>query len=822
MLDVQGEVPLQAARGGSPSNFLNRAMPFVELGIRIFPLIPKGKVPIARCGFTREATTDLSKLKDWNDGDPNRNVALLATNDTVCFLEFDIPNGVELMEAEMGQKLPNTRMQRSGAGGTHVVGFQTDRTRKVGNRSVNLKEPCTCTKIKNGKPYENNCNKGCIDTPHHHHEWFSFRQHNKYIVGAGSIHPNGNIYQTSNDSAIQPWADWVMDFVEKHSVPEKPAAEPYNAQSVSDEFDFDDMIDEMDIGVIHNDDPWVIVECPGVDRMHEGSKRTGFYWDGETLGWHCFAQGCPCSDDNLKEKYGISGIGGFLMFMADKAREEGREPYRGRIWDKDDSAIDEFAEEIEDVTEHVVASVDVGNGVAAAPAKAPEQEVCKLCKRTDEQGCLCGKWTSVSDVVMPEPEKRTPEAKAEEPQPEPVEIPPSVEHEPEENILVGKDKNGNPVYVSVTNMGMVIPRKVTWLWEQKVIRNYVTIFSGKPEQAKSLCTMDIAARVTTGRDFPDGSKNTLGPKNVLVLASEDGLSDVMWARLTAAGADLSRVDVVRGVVTKTDKLKKRMVALKDDGRKIQLLIQEKRKQGIDIALLIVDPISSYLGADINKAKEAKPVLDELKLMCERLGIAFIIVAHYSKRSDVDALQQIAGDVSIGGSCRVSWSFAKDPEKEGEFLMTNGKGNHNRDKSGMRYKVVGVDVKLPNGEVDNAPLMMWLDTTKLSAQDVQDKQKELARNRDAKVDKFKQLLLTLFPAGKYTERSYKEVYAEATKEGLGEGESMTKGVQRAKAQLTQSGERVIQGDDRRPFGKGFWMVHNPGFKPEPQMSDTAVM
>ena len=90
------------------------------------------------------------------------------------------------------------------------------------------------------------------------------------------------------------------------------------------------------------------------------------------------------------------------------------------------------------------------------------------------------------------------------------------------------------VSVAVVTMSQVVPHKLDWLWDQRILKNYITFFAGLPERGKSLATMDIVAVVTTGRDWPDGAKNTLGPKNVLLLVSEDGrlkLSNEAWARM---------------------------------------------------------------------------------------------------------------------------------------------------------------------------------------------------------------------------------------------------------------------------------------------------
>jgi hypothetical protein len=239
-------------------SFLSIATPFVELGIPVFPLTPKTKIPPAGFHFLEEATIDPAKVATWNEENPDYNVVLLA-NGEFCFLEFDVAKGMSAAAAEMGHEIPLTRTQVSGKGFGHYIFRHTERSLALGNRSVNLPDGG---------------------------EWFSFRAGNKYPVGAGSVHPNGNYYQTARDIEPIPMPDWLCEFVEKHSTPAKPKTCD-DAVEVADDFDFDDMIDFYGIGIVgEKDDVWQVVEeCPGVGYRHSGSTLTAFYWDGSSLGW---------------------------------------------------------------------------------------------------------------------------------------------------------------------------------------------------------------------------------------------------------------------------------------------------------------------------------------------------------------------------------------------------------------------------------------------------------------------------------------------------------------------------------------------------------
>jgi hypothetical protein len=200
-------------------------------------LTPKTKTPPSGFHFLEEATIDPAKVASWNDENPDYNVALLA-NGEFCFLEFDVAKGMSAAAAEMEHEIPLTRTQVSGKGFGHYIFRHTERSRALGNRSVNLPGGG---------------------------EWFSFRAGNKYLVGAGSVHPNGNYYQNARDIEPIPMPDWLCGFVERHSTHSKPKTCD-NAVEVADDFDFDDMMDFFGIGIAgEKEDVWQVVEeCPGV------------------------------------------------------------------------------------------------------------------------------------------------------------------------------------------------------------------------------------------------------------------------------------------------------------------------------------------------------------------------------------------------------------------------------------------------------------------------------------------------------------------------------------------------------------------------------
>src|SRR5205085_963612 len=50
-----------------------------------------------------------------------------------------------------------------------------------------------------------------------------------------------------------------------------------------------------------------------------------------------------------------------------------------------------------------------------------------------------------------------------------------------------------------------------WLWPGRILRGKLTILEGDSGLGKSLFTLDLASRITTGRPMPDGSAGVKGP-----------------------------------------------------------------------------------------------------------------------------------------------------------------------------------------------------------------------------------------------------------------------------------------------------------------------
>jgi hypothetical protein len=82
-------------------------------------------------------------------------------------------------------------------------------------------------------------------------------------------------------------------------------------------------------------------------------------------------------------------------------------------------------------------------------------------------------------------------------------------------------------------------RPVAWLWSGRLPLGRVVIFEGDPGLGKSLVTLDLYARLSTGRPFPDGQPGP-GPAPAIIINADDTIRP----RLEALGADLASLFVL--------------------------------------------------------------------------------------------------------------------------------------------------------------------------------------------------------------------------------------------------------------------------------------
>jgi hypothetical protein len=271
-------------------------------------------------------------------------------------------------------------------------------------------------------------------------------------------------------------------------------------------------------------------------------------------------------------------------------------------------------------------------------------------------------------------------------------------------VLESIEAAGSPVYESdgMVCLRDVQPVDIQWLWANHIPLGTVTVFDGDPGLGKSLLTLDIAARVTTGTAMPDGSPSVTG--GVIILTSEDALANTIRPRLDAAGADVSKVfafDPETDVAPLT---------FPNDVSRLEEMIAT-----YDTKLVVVDPLVAYLGTriDSHRDQDVRSALAPLVRMAERTGVAVVGIRHLNKASGTSPIYRGGGSIAIIGAARASFLVAKDPEDPDTRVFAPNKCNLAPD--GLASRQFGViAITGPTGEV---PKIAWRGTSDRSAREL---------------------------------------------------------------------------------------------------------
>src|SRR5262249_13183277 len=138
----------------------------------------------------------------------------------------------------------------------------------------------------------------------------------------------------------------------------------------------------------------------------------------------------------------------------------------------------------------------------------------------------------------------------------------------------------------------IAPEPIEWLWPGRFAVGKLGIIAGFPDAGKSQITCNIVATVTTGGAWP-GTKERADKGAAIILSAEDDAADTVRPRLEAAGADLNQVIVANSIIRTEDSA--RVLNVSDDLQQLTQVIETQRAYSRNVKLLIVDPISAYMG-----------------------------------------------------------------------------------------------------------------------------------------------------------------------------------------------------------------------------------
>lgn len=264
--------------------------------------------------------------------------------------------------------------------------------------------------------------------------------------------------------------------------------------------------------------------------------------------------------------------------------------------------------------------------------------------------------------------------------------------EPEESVEWLARQNAKPEAL-VVKLSSVTPRDVEWIRPQRWPQGKLCLVVGDPGLGKSLLLLDAAARISTGRSWPEGTPAPAG--RVLTLTAEDGLDDTVVPRLARMGADLSQIHVLRAI---RQDGRERPFNLSSDIDQLRCAIEQVRPVAV-----FIDPLSAYLGkrTDSHADADVRSVLHPVATLADEFNVAIVALMHLNKATQMRALYRVSGSVAFTAAARSVFAVVEEGET-GRRLFVPLKMNLAPKPGALAFRILGGDVPALDWDPDPVP------------------------------------------------------------------------------------------------------------------------
>jgi putative DNA primase/helicase len=269
-----------------------------------------------------------------------------------------------------------------------------------------------------------------------------------------------------------------------------------------------------------------------------------------------------------------------------------------------------------------------------------------------------------------------------------------------------------------------------WLWHEWLACGSLQVFAGPAGLGKTTIALSLAATLTRGGLWPDGSR-CVRPGSVIFWSGEDAVEKTLLPRFVAMGGDPAKIYFVDGVADQENPREF------DPSRDIPLLIDKANEVG-DIRLLVIDPVSMCIAGDSNKNAEVRRGLAPLKTFAERHGAATLGISHFSKGTEgKDPLTRVTGSIAFGAAPRLVLSAVTETKKSDEpvdadprHLFVRTKSNLGPSGDGFRYTVeqIALDATI------NASRIVWGEYLKGGARELLAEAEQVDEDRDERSER----------------------------------------------------------------------------------------
>lgn len=305
-----------------------------------------------------------------------------------------------------------------------------------------------------------------------------------------------------------------------------------------------------------------------------------------------------------------------------------------------------------------------------------------------------------------------------------------------------------------------------WLVPGLIPLGEISLLGADGGTGKGIWQAQLIAYVTTGRPssfFPDESEQT---GKVLILSGEDDPRKVLKGRVMAAGADMSKVLVITADEYYVQSGK-------------QLCIRDKALadfvDSCDPILLILDPLQSFLPADVDMAKrnQMRSAILPLKGISNNYNLATLISMHTNKKQGVSDRARLADSSDLWDIARSVLMMGRDRNTK-QIYISHEKSSYSKPAQTVLMHIEDVTVD----GLRTAKAVFDGYSTKKDADFVEERRFKVAQTKEDTTQIIldvlaesstasmasSQLKSAVLQEAGCSERTYKQAYSELVKSG----------------------------------------------------------
>lgn len=231
-----------------------------------------------------------------------------------------------------------------------------------------------------------------------------------------------------------------------------------------------------------------------------------------------------------------------------------------------------------------------------------------------------------------------------------------------------------------TTFADIEERPIDWLWKGRLAAGKMHLMAGEAGIGKSFWLCWLAAKITRGGKLPDGQ--VMAPGRVAMLIGEDDPGDTIKPRLMANGADENKIHLLQSHQREG---RPHPICLKNAASELE----DHCKEFPDLKVLIVDPITEFLSAEINDNGAVRQALGPLTAVCRTTGLAVLSLTHLRKSNGKDKesgiMTRILGAGAFSAQARIVHGFVTSKDN-GTTKIVQAKNNLAQKPVDLEYKI----------------------------------------------------------------------------------------------------------------------------------------